>query len=342
MKKKKLLLIVLVSVLIFGSICGGIIYYYLFNPIIESNRTAYIYIDKKDTEESIIQKIQKEGKTTKLEGFKWLCAYYGYGENIKTGRYALHKGDNTIQLYRRLSRGQQTPVNLVIPSVRTLDKLIQSISKQLMLDSIDIAVPLTDSIFCEQLGYNRRNIACLFIPNTYQVYWNISPESFFKRIQKENRNFWNEERTAQAKRIGLTPEEIVTLASIVEEETSINQEKPIIAGLYINRLHKGMLLQADPTVKFAMQNFTLKRILNKHLTIDSPYNTYKYAGLPPGPIRIPSIVGIESVLYYTQHNYLYMCAKEDFSGTHNFASSLTQHNINAQRYQRELNRRNIR
>ncbi len=341
MKKKRLLFIILAIVLIIGSTCAGIAYYYLFSPIIGTKQTTYIYIDNQDTVESIIQKIKKEGNVKQLQGFEYMASYYGYKEHIKTGRYAIHPNDNSLQLYRRLSRGQQTPINLIIPSVRTIDKLAQSISKQLMLDSIDIAAPLTDSIFCAQLGYTPQTIACLFIPNTYEVYWNISPEGFFKRMQKENRNFWNKNRLEEAEAIGFTPEEITIIASIVEEETANNQEKNIIAGLYINRLHKGMLLQADPTVKFAMQDFTLKRILNVHLTIDSPYNTYKYAGLPPGPIRIPSISGIESVLHYARHNYLYMCAKEDFSGTHNFTSSLTQHNINAQRYQRELNRKRI-
>ena len=159
---------------------------------------------------------------------------------------------------------------------------------------------------------------------------------------KENKAFWNAERTEKAKSLDMTKEEVCTLASIVDEETANNAEKPLVAGLYINRLKRGMLLQADPTVKFSHQDFGLRRILFKHLEIDSPYNTYKYAGLPPGPIRIPSVAGINSVLNYSRHNYIYMCAKEDFSGTHNFASTLGEHNRNARKYQQALNRRNIR
>lgn len=342
MRKKRLLLIIPITILLVGAACAATIYHYLFSPVVKSSETSYIYINEKDSLKSIMQKIKAEGKTKDLKGFEWMASYYDYGQHIKTGRYAIHPQESSVQLYRRLSRGQQAPVNLIVPSTRTLDRLVQSVSKQLMLDSIDIATPLADSAFCAKLGYTLQNISCLFIPNTYQVYWNISPEGFFKRMQKENKNFWNEKRMKEAKEIGFTPEEIITIASIVEEETANNQEKPVIAGLYINRLRKGMLLQADPTVKYAMQNFTLKRILNVHLETDSPYNTYKYAGLPPGPIRIPSITGIESVLHYSRHTYLYMCAKEDFSGTHNFTSSLSQHLLNAQRYQRELNKRRIR
>ena len=199
-----------------------------------------------------------------------------------------------------------------------------------------------DTTYISKLGYTKETLPALFIPNTYEVYWNMSNEDFMQRMVKEHKAFWNEKRLKQAEAIGLTPIEVATLASIVEEETANNAEKPMVAGLYINRLKKGMLLQADPTVKFSMQDFGLKRILYKHLEVDSPYNTYKYAGLPPGPIRIPSYQGLESVLNYTKHNYLYMCAKEDFSGTHNFAVTSAQHEANARRYQQALNRKGIR
>ena len=222
-----------------------------------------------------------------------------------------------------------------------MDKLASAVSKQIMLDSAAVISSLTDSTVCARLGYTPRNIACLFIPNTYQVYWNMDMERFLKRMAKEKDRFWNEKRLRKAKEIGLTPEEVVTLASIVDEETAVNDERPLVAGLYMNRLKRGMLLQADPTVKFACGDFGLRRILHKHLNVDSPYNTYLYEGLPPAPIRIPSIAGIESVLNYTHHDYIYMCAKEDFSGRHNFASTLREHQNNALRYQRELNRRKI-
>ena len=190
-------------------------------------------------------------------------------------------------------------------------------------------------------GYSQETFPALFIPNTYEVYWTMTPAQFVARMVKENDRYWNMSRKDKAKAQGLTPIEVITLASIVDEETNKDDEKPIVAGLYLNRLHRGMLLQADPTVKFALGQFELRRILYAHLNVDSPYNTYKYAGLPPGPIRIPSMAAIESVLNPTKHNYIYMCAKEDFSGYHNFASSLTQHNANARRYQQALNQRGV-
>lgn len=222
-----------------------------------------------------------------------------------------------------------------------MDRLVRAVSRQLMIDSLDIAKLISDSAYCAQMGYTQETLPSLFIPNTYEVYWNMSADAFMKRMQKEHAAFWNNDRLKRAQHIGLTPEEVSTLASIVEEETANGPEKPMVAGLYINRLNKGMLLQADPTVKFGLQEFGLKRILFKHLEVDSPYNTYKHAGLPPGPIRIPSIQGLESVLNYTQHHYIYMCAKEDFSGTHNFAVTAAQHQANARRYQQALNRRKI-
>lgn len=342
MKKRNILLAASAAILLTGLALAGLACNRLLRPMIPAGHTADLYIDREDNVRSILRKISREGKTSRTEGLSWLAAFHDYEKHIKTGRYTLRGGDNALTLFRRLYRGQQTPVRLVVPSVRTTGQLARNLSEQLMLDSLDIALPLRDSTFCQQLGYTPENIACLFIPNTYEVYWNITPDHFFRRMVKENRRFWNETRLAQARQIGLTPEEVTTLASIVEEETNDNGEKPIVAGLYMNRLHRGMPLQADPTVKFALQDFSLRRILNVHLTTDSPYNTYLHAGLPPGPIRIPSIAGIESVLHYARHNYLYMCAKEDFSGTHNFASTLRQHQLNAQRYQRELNRKGIR
>ena len=193
----------------------------------------------------------------------------------------------------------------------------------------------------EDTGYTKATMPCLFIPETYQVYWDISIEDFFARMKKEHNKFWNEDRRLKAKTIGMTPEEVCTLASIVEEETNNNDEKPMVAGLYINRLHTGMPLQADPTIKFALQDFSLRRITNQHLSIQSPYNTYLNTGLPPGPIRIPSPKGLDSVLNYVKHNYIYMCAKEDFSGTHNFASNYADHMVNARKYWKALNERKI-
>lgn len=303
-------------------------------------KETYLYIDADDNIDSIYHKLTTRLQASSLKGFKLLAAVGGL-DPIHPGAYRLSQADNVLTTFRRLKTGAQTPVNLTIPSVRTVGKLLKAVSRQLMTDSASLAKLLTDSTYCNGIGYSKETLPCLFLPNTYEVYWTMTPQAFVKRMQKEHDRFWNEERKAKAHAIGLTPEEVVTLASIVEEETASQAEKPIVAGLYINRLHAGMPLQADPTIKFALQDFGLRRILHAHLETESPYNTYKHAGLPPGPIRIPTIQGIESVLNYTRHNYLYMCAKEDFSGTHNFAATFTQHLVNARKYQQELNRRKI-
>lgn len=319
---------------------GGI-YQLFFSQPFQISETGYIYIDRDDNIDSVYNQIIKVGNPKSMKGFKIIAEQKGYDKNIKTGRYAIKPTDNMRYLHRRLSLGYQTPVNLTIGSVRTMDRIARNASRQLMIDSTEIIGLLNDTAYLNTIGYTTQTIPALFIPNTYEVYWNISAEDFMKRMIKEHKVFWNEERIKKAKSIGLTPEEVATLASIVEEETAVNAEKPVVAGLYINRLKRGMLLQADPTIKFSLQDFGLKRILFKHLDVNSPYNTYKHTGLPPGPIRIPSIQGLESVLNHARHNYLYMCAKEDFSGTHNFAVTSAQHAANARRYQQALNRRNI-
>ncbi len=341
MKHKKLLFYSLLTFFTLVLAAGTTAYYLFFSKTFKLTETTYLYIRPGDSLEIICQQLDQQAHPSTLIGVRWLAAFYNYDQHIRSGRYAVYPDDNAFRLIRRLSTGQQVPVNLIIPSVRTMDRLAATVSSYIMLDSATVASALTDSSTCARLGYTPQNIACLFIPNTYEVYWDMSIDQFLARMTKEKNRFWNEERQQKAKDIGLTPEEVATLASIVDEETAKNDEKPLVAGLYINRLKCGMLLQADPTVKFACGDFGLQRILHKHLTVDSPYNTYIHEGLPPGPIRIPSIAGIESVLNYTHHNYLYMCAKEDFSGRHNFAVTLREHQNNALRYQRELNRRKI-
>jgi len=341
MKNKKTLSIIVIAIAAFIVICGGYFAYELLYPQITNKKTAYVFLDRDDSLDSLYYKVEKVGEPHSMKGMKWVFEWMGYGKKIKTGRYAIKPGISMFKLARNLARGTQSPIMLTIPSVRTLDKMAKTLSKQLMLDSTEIAQPIFDSVFYTRMGYTKETLPCLFIPNTYEVYWNISAKDLMKRIQKEHDNFWNNKRKSQATAIGLSPEQVTTLASIVEEETANDAEKPMIAGLYMNRYHQQMPLQADPTIKFALKDFSLRRILHQHLTVKSPYNTYTNLGLPPGPIRVPSIVGINSVLNYVHHNYIYMCAKEDFSGTHNFAATLTDHAVNARKYWKALNERNI-
>ena len=315
-------------------------YFALFGEVFRIPDTVYLYIDKDDTPDSVRAKIKQAGHPGTLSGFSLMAGLGGY--EVESGRYAIHPEDRMFSLFRRIKQGRQTPMRLTIPSVRTIDRLAGVLGRKLMTDSATFARNFGDSAFCRRHGYDTATIACLFIPNTYEVYWDISLEDFMKRMQKENAAFWNDTRKSKAEKAGLSPEEVATLASIVDEETANDAEKPMVAGMYVNRLRVGMPLQADPTIKFALRDFSLRRIYHNHLDVDSPYNTYRNTGLPPGPIRIPSIAGIDAVLDYAKHDYLYMCAKEDFSGTHNFARTYREHLANAARYSAALNRRGIR
>ncbi|MDO4165471.1 MAG: endolytic transglycosylase MltG [Bacteroides sp.] len=340
-RTRKILIGGVILLLVIAGVCAGTIYYYLFAPQFHPKQTVYVYIDRDDTIDSIYNKVKAKGMPNSLTGFRWMAQYRDYAQCIHTGRYAIRPDENVYHIFSRLYRGYQEPMNLTIGSVRTLDRLARSVGKQLMIDSAEIARALNDSLYRQRLGYTQETLPALFIPETYQVYWDMSVDDFFDRMKQEHERFWNEERLNKARALNMTPIEVSTLASIVEEETNNNAEKPMVAGLYINRLQRKMPLQADPTVKFALQDFGLRRITNQHLNVKSPYNTYQNPGLPPGPIRIPSPVGLDAVLNYTHHNYIYMCAKEDFSGTHNFAATYAEHTRNARKYWNALNERKI-
>lgn len=255
------------------------------------------------------------------------------------GSYLVKDGDRAIDVARRLKNGMQTPVRVTFNNLRTIDQLALRLSQQIEATPMQLMDACSSEL--PALGYDQPNQPAAFLPDTYEFYWTAKPETVVKRIAASTQRFWNDERRAKAAALGLTPNQVATLASIVEEETAKADELPKVARLYLNRLARGMPLQADPTVKFAVGDFSLRRILNKHLEADSPYNTYKHAGLPPGPIRLPSKAGIDAVLNAPAHNYIYMCAKDDFSGYHNFASTLAAHNENARRYHQALNKRGI-
>jgi len=316
-------------------------YYYLASSFSSQEATVYVYIDSDDNLDSVTAKLAPIAESHSLSGFNCLARYTGYGDHIRSGRYAIAPGERTYNVFRVLKNGQQSALRLTIPESRTMDRLAGVLSRKLMLDSTLLAQSLQSEDFCQQYGYDTATIACLFVPDTYEVYWNISLEGLMTRMQKEHKRFWENGRTAKAEALGLTENEVCTVASIIDEETANNSEKPMIAGMYLNRLEAGMPLQADPTVKFAMKQFEIRRIYHDMLFFDSPYNTYRNTGLPPGPIKIASVKGIDAVLNRTAHDYLYMCAKEDFSGTHNFARTYKEHLDNAARYSRALNQRGI-
>ena len=320
---------------------AGVMVYYLTGSLSKSEKCEYVYIDDNDNLDSVAAKLAPISHEQTLLSFKLISRHSGYSKHIRTGKYAIQPGEHIISVLRKLKNGHQEPVRLTIPESRTTDRLAGALSRKLMMDSLALSILFKDSSFCAKQGYDTATIVCIFVPDTYEVYWNTPIENLMTRMKKEHDKFWDKSRLEKASAIGLSPNEICTLASIIDEETSNNPEKPMIARMYLNRLEKGMPLQADPTVKFALKNFALKRIYHDMLNTNSPYNTYRYAGLPPGPIKVASVAGIDAVLNATKHNYLYMCAKEDFSGTHNFASSYTEHLKNAARYSKALNERGI-
>ena len=319
----------------------ALVFYFLFTPLSKSEQVEYVYIDADDTQDSVFAKIAPLANTAPLNGLKNISRHTDYGENIRTGRYAINPGEGALMTFRRLRNGMQSSLKLTIPEVRTMDRLAAVLGQKLMLDSAEIADALLNEEACQHFGFDTATIAAMFVPDTYEVYWNTSLTGLLERMQKEHDHFWKGERQAKAAQMQMTPVEICTLASIIDEETANTAEKPMIAGMYLNRLKKGMPLQADPTIKFALKQFELKRIWQKLLTIDSPYNTYRNEGLPPGPIKIASIKGIDAVLNPVEHEFLYMCAKEDFSGTHNFARTYKEHLQNAAKYTKALNERGI-
>ena len=344
MKKKRVIITVASIVAALATIAvisSGILYYIVKSPQINIDETAYIYIYPHDNSDSVINKIKAVAAPSSTIGFRILAEHNNFDSKKRSGKYAINDKDSWHSIYSRIVTKQQTPVKVVVPSVRSFEQLSKVVSEQLMFDSLAIQELFTSNVFVQNLGYTFETLPTLILPDTYEFYWNVEPERFFIRMMNERKKFWNEERLAKAKALNMTSEEVATLASIVDEETNDNAEKPIVAGLYINRLKRNIPLQADPTVKFALGDFARKRILLADLEVESPYNTYKNTGLPPGPIRIATIAGIESVLNYAKHNYIYMCAKEDFSGTHNFAVTLSEHNANARRYQAALNKLNI-
>lgn len=340
-KKKKIFLII--AAILFVIIGGiGIGYYYIFKePNFHPEKTAYVYIHPDMTFDELIVELKESGKMKHEDSFAKLARMKEYDKHLKVGRYAVKPNVSNADLLRILIAGTETPLQLKFNNIRTVPQFAGRLSKQLMADSLSFIQTFHDEKFISSLGFNSETLPALFIPNTYEVYWTISPEKFCERMKKEFDRFWNENRMQKANEIGLTPIEVSTLASIVEEETNKPDEFPIVAGLYINRLKIGMMLQADPTVKYAVGDFALRRVLNKHLETDSPYNTYQNYGLPPGPIRFPSIQVIDAVLNYAHHDYIYMCAKEDLSGRHNFARTGAEHAVNRAKYTAALNKLKI-
>jgi len=285
--------------------------------------------------------LEEGGIIEDTKSFQWVASKKYYDINVKPGRYKIRNGLSNNELVNMLRSGNQDPVMVVFNNVRSLDYLAGKVTPYLEADSADFASYFADKDLPAKYGFDAATFSSMFIPETYEFFWTTSPEEFTDRMKQENEKFWDGERDRKANKLEMTRAEVVALASIVDEETLYNDENSRVAGLYLNRLEQGIPLQADPTLKFALGDFSRQRILNEDKKIDSPYNTYKFKGLPPGPISIPSVSAIDGVLNSEKHRYLYMCAKADFSGYHAFARDYDQHLKNARAYQRQLNKKRI-
>lgn len=322
-------------------VIAGIIFIYFTVFASNVQQTKYLYIPAGSSYEQVKEKLETDTIVSNIKSFDRVAQRKNYPNRVMPGRYLVIEGMSNNALVNLLRSGEQAPVRLTITNIRTVEELAANLAVQIELDESTIYDVLTDSTTISNSGLATPNIKLLFIPNTYEVYWNINERQLITRMQREYNAFWNEGRLARAAEIGMTSEEIGILASIVQSETNKQDEMATIAGVYMNRLARGIPLQADPTVVYALGDFTINRVLNSHLEIDSPYNTYRYAGLPPGPINLPEPATIDAVLNYEQHDYLFFSAKADFSGYHVFARTYREHLRNAREYQQALNERRI-
>jgi UPF0755 protein len=337
--RKRVLLGVLTFLVFIVVFLGSRFYKIYFKPVVPGGLEDYfLEIPTGSGPEDIEDLLLKAGFITDHEGFRMVCGQLEYGSGtVRPGRYEIGQGWNNLQLVKHLRSGRQAPVMVVLNNERLLENVAEKVSRFIEPDSAALMQAFLDERVIGPLGYTAETLMALFIPNSYEFYWNTSPEQFLERMKKEHDKFWSKEmRTEKAAALGLTPTEVYTLASIVEKETNQNSEKRRIAGVYLNRLRIGMRLQADPTCVFATRDFEATRVVQYHKEFDSPYNTYVYAGLPPGPIAMSSIASIDAVLNGEKHEYMYFCAVGDGSGLHQFAKNLEGHNQNVSRYRRNL------
>lgn len=342
-KTKRLILGVLGTLVVISVFVLARMYKVILAPNVKITNgneiSLYIYSD--DSFEMVKNKLYHNDIIVNKKSFEWLAKKLDYPKYIKSGHYVVKSGMNNNSLLNMLRSGTQTPVDFTFNNIRTIEHFSSKVDEQLELDSLSFLKALTENDALKEMGFDKEKYAALFIPNTYELYWNISAEDFVEKMLNEYKRFWNESRVQKATKLKLSPIEVSILASIVDKETTKTSEMSRIAGVYLNRINKNWLLQADPTLVFALGDYDIKRVLDVHKEIESPYNTYKYIGLPPGPICIPSIAAIDAVLNAEKHKYFYFCAKDDLSGYHVFARNISEHNANAEKYRKALNKKKI-
>ena len=340
---------IILAVAIIGLVVMAFISYKIYDLVFESNtdfenEKVAVYI-KSDAEYSDVRE-QLDTLLKDIGKFDMVAERKGYASNIRAGKYMLRKGMNNNEIVNALRSGN-VPVSVTYNNQERLEDLAGRIAGQIEADSLSLITAMKDTAFLKANGFNLRNALGMYIPNKYEFFWNTSAEGFRERMLKEYKRFWNEERLAKAEAIGLTPQEVTVVASIVQKETAKVSERSKVAGVYMNRINNGWKLDADPTVIYAIKNKTqdfdtiIKRVLYKDLTLDSPYNTYLYGGLPPGPIFMPDISSIDAVLNFEEHDYFFFVADVENFGYHKFAETLAQHNRNKQEYVRWINNQSI-
>lgn len=347
MKKfRKYILAVLFIGLLAGAWFGYQFYQktYNANVIVKEGGETFIYIKTGSSLETITDELVSAGYLKDKETFLWLAHKKNYkGKNVVPGKYKIEDGWSNNDLINCLRAGNgRVMVKVTFNNVRTIEQLAGKVGRNIETDSATLLAVLTDDKIIDKYGFNRHTFLTMFIPNSYEFTWNTSADEFLTRMADEYKKFWNDNRKKKANDLGLTQSKVSILASIVQAEQTVHaDERPTIAGLYINRLKKGMLLQSDPTVVYGIGDFSIRRVLNKHLEHESPYNTYRHRGLPPGPINLPDISSIDAVLNYKKSEYIYMCAKPGYAGYHNFAKDEAGHNKNAREYRAWLDKEGI-
>lgn len=342
MNRKKFVAVFMIVFTVMASSFAFYFYQMLFTPNILVEREDELFaIAPGATFKEVQDNLYDLGIVNDLVSFSFLAKVRDYDDFIKPGLYSLHKDMSNLQAVNLLTSGAQHPVNLTFTLAQKIEELPEKIAPFVHFSAEDLGQIMLSGSVAKSYGFDPDTFISMFVPNTYEVYWTITPQQFLDRMKKEYDRFWNVDRLAKAKAIGLTPKEVSILASIVESETKKMDEAPRVAGVYLNRLKREMLLQAGPTLKFAIDDFSIQRILEKDKEVESPYNTYKHAGLPPGPISLPSIGALNAVLNAENHTYLYLCAKADFSGYHVFATDIQQHNRNAKELHRVLDKEKI-
>ncbi|MFB6306114.1 MAG: endolytic transglycosylase MltG [Flavobacteriales bacterium] len=340
----KISLFIILLLFLGGGYFGYKYFKWIFYPNVEleNKKQIYFYVKTGADMDEVLDSLNSKEIIKNKKSLKWVAKKKNYQQNIHPGKYLIKNKMNNNELVDLLRSGKETTVNVTFNIIHTKKELAGSITKNIEADSVEVLHLLNNQKYCNKYGFSPETIMCMFLPNTYEFYWDTNAKELIEKMHKEYENFWTQQRKKKAKDIGLTPLEVSILASIVQAEQNKHpEERPKVAGLFINRLQKGMKLESDPTVIYAKRDLSINRVLDKDKKIDSPYNTYKHKGLPLGPINLPNIKSLKAVLNYDKHNYLFMCAKPDSTGLHNFAKNLRKHNYYARKYRNWLNKKGI-